>query len=337
MCTQCASNTFRSDADPPGACKTCPATSRTFALGAASEAECMCEQDYFSVAQPGSAEFVCRPVPMGGWAPQGDNRLFAQAEFWRADANASKLFECAYGLCLKELPLPNGTQTGFRCREGHTGHLCAVCQEGWSSSGIYCERCAEGTRWGDWPRAKRAALLTLAVLLIAAAAFLLFLLPLFPRVEAALAALLRPAAARVEQMLDTITLARVSQSRVSQSRTPRASSDASAGRPATPVPRVVPQGSKLHALLEVVQEPLRITIGFWQIVSSFSQNLFVPWPAIYYNLASTLNVVSLKFLQIPALSCVQPAVGFYTARAERALASPGSADAPARTARCSTG
>ena len=47
-------------------------------------------------------------------------------------------------------------------------------------------------------------------------------------------------------------------------------------------------------------------------MSSFSSNLYVPWPSIYYALANSLNVVSLQFLKLPAISCVQPAVSFYT-------------------------
>jgi hypothetical protein len=35
-------------------------------------------------------------------------------------------------------------------------------------------------------------------------------------------------------------------------------------------------------------------------VSSFSANLYVPWPSIYYALANSLNVVSLQFLKLPA-------------------------------------
>lgn len=71
-----------------------------------------------------------------------------------------------------------------------------------------------------------------------------------------------------------------------------------------------------------------------QIVSSFSANLYVPcvpasmqlfvcfqltvfacvrrWPSIYYALANSLNVVSLQFLKLPAIACVQPEVSFYT-------------------------
>ena len=57
---------------------------------------------------------------------------------------------------------------------------------------------------------------------------------------------------------------------------------------------------------------MRIIISFWQVVSSFSNNLYVPWPNVYYALASSLNVVSLQFLKLPAISCIQPQVSFLT-------------------------
>ncbi len=41
-------------------------------------------------------------------------------------------------------------------------------------------------------------------------------------------------------------------------------------------------------------------------MSSFSANLYVPWPEIYYSLANRLSVVSLQFLKLPTLACVQP-------------------------------
>ena len=49
-----------------------------------------------------------------------------------------------------------------------------------------------------------------------------------------------------------------------------------------------------------------------QIVSSFSANLFVPWPSIYFALANALSVVSLQFLKLPDVACVQPDISFFT-------------------------
>ena len=83
--------------------------------------------------------------------------------------------------------------------------------------------------------------------------------------------------------------------------------------------------SRVRVFMDLIAEPVRIVVSFWQVVSSFSSNLYVPWPSLYYSLAQSLNVVSLQFLKLPAVSCVQPEVSFFTsARAHglRVCASP---------------
>ena len=47
-------------------------------------------------------------------------------------------------------------------------------------------------------------------------------------------------------------------------------------------------------------------------MSSFSNNLYVPWPSIFYALSRALNVTSLQFLKLPAFSCVRPQVSWLT-------------------------
>ena len=37
----------------------------------------------------------------------------------------------------------------------------------------------------------------------------------------------------------------------------------------------------------------------------------MPWPSIYYSLANALNVVSLDFLRLPNIACLDPGVSFY--------------------------
>ena len=38
----------------------------------------------------------------------------------------------------------------------------------------------------------------------------------------------------------------------------------------------------------------------------------MPWPSIYYSLANALNVVSLDFLRLPDIACLDPGVSYYT-------------------------
>jgi hypothetical protein len=205
-CTQCPADTYRSASDAPEACVPCPFTSHTFALGATSAKDCLCAVNTFNDLSAANASFACAAVPDGGWAPQADSRLFALDGFWRPHANASRFFRCSAGMCLREEPLPPpAAQRGFKCRAGHTGHLCAVCDEGYAMQGIYCGQCAPGQRFDEWSAARKGGLLFVGIFLLLAAVFLLFFLPLCPRCEAALEAAMQPAVERMERALGTIT------------------------------------------------------------------------------------------------------------------------------------
>jgi hypothetical protein len=132
-CTQCPSDTYRSEGDPPASCIACPETSHTFSLGAKSAAECLCALNTFNDRSGVNNSFSCAAVPEGGWAPQADSRLFALVNYWRPDANVTEFWPCSAGNCLREQLPDNGTQqVGYHCRHGHTGHLCSVCEGGWA-------------------------------------------------------------------------------------------------------------------------------------------------------------------------------------------------------------
>jgi hypothetical protein len=141
VCTQCPADMYRSADDDPAACVACPATSRTFALGATSAADCMCGAGTFGRYAAGN--FSCEPVPSGGWSPLADPRLLALEGHWRPNGNYTKFFSCNAGMCLQEQPVQNGMQPGYACRKGHTGHLCGVCLPDYAYQG--CAR-AHGRR-----------------------------------------------------------------------------------------------------------------------------------------------------------------------------------------------
>ena len=62
---------------------------------------------------------------------------------------------------------------------------------------------------------------------------------------------------------------------------------------------------------EVAAEPLRVIVGFWQVISSFSDTLYVPWPAVYYHYSSGIDVARLQFLALPKLACITPEPSFF--------------------------
>ena len=352
-CTQCPSDSYRSAADPPDACRSCPATSHTFSPGATSVSNCLCATNFFNDVHGGeNGSFACVPVPVGGWAPQADSRLFALDNYWRPDGNHTQFFECSGGMCFKETPPtdPNVTQLGYKCRAGHTGHLCAVCQENWAYQGTYCRQCRPGQQFHEWSKRTQVAVLVTAAGVVTVAVFLLFLLPLFPRTEAMFAQAAMPAVQRMERLLGDIaaqsrpmsagsrpTSAAARARRISHAVEHRLHAlQASAGLPPSR-PRYSRHGghdddvlglaaktntevfaiplehpTRVQVLLETLGQPVKIIISFWQIVSSFSNNLAVPWPSVYYSLASSLSVTSLQFLRLPQINCIQPQVSFFT-------------------------
>ena len=242
-CTQCPADTYRSASDPTDGCISCPATSHTFSLGATSVKECLCAAEHFNDQSGGNASFSCSPVPLGGWAPQADSRLFALESYWRPDASYSQFFKCTTGMCLRETPADvkgvNATQLGYKCRDGHMGHLCAVCDVGYAYQGNYCKQCKDGQRFEDWPMAQRVMIIVIGLAILVLCTFLLFFLPLFPHVEQHLEELLEPAVASMERALGTMTAA----TRPRVSLRPHSARPLSAGarsRPTSPsrVPRV---------------------------------------------------------------------------------------------------
>lgn len=397
-CAQCPADFFRSATDPPEFCLPCPATSHTFALGARSQAACLCAQDYFGAIASGNASegsFSCAPVPNGGWAPQADSRLYALAGWWRPSAAFTTFWPCSSGLCLRELPQNVTPQLGYNCRAGHVGHLCAVCEIGWAYQGNYCVKCKPGTTYPEWSLAKQRGIVVSCVLVTLAVAYLIIFLPLCPETEAWLERTLTPISAWFESVLGSLTSARAgpppprrpdsagrprsaivrpaAEAPLSGTEPEEGGSPVTPMTPASPMPEIVmteldgqprisnvsitsdslsvrassvrslrintssafhsvglpPDASpkvveeppafavkerqtRTGVIMGALGEPVRIVISFWQLVSSFNSSLAVPWPALYTHLASSLNVVSLQFLKLPAISCLQPQQSFLT-------------------------
>ena len=204
-CTECPADTYRSVNDPPNKCLDCPVTSHTFALGATSVTDCLCAENTFNDRSGVNQTFSCAAVPEGGWAPQADSRLFALEGYWRPSANYSQFFSCTNGMCRKEYPADNGTeQLGYNCRDGHTGHLCAVCKQDWAYQGVYCSKCDNTQKYEAWTPAKRGGLIFIGLFLLLNGLFFLFYLPLFPRVEAWTSSMLQPAMDRMERVLTNV-------------------------------------------------------------------------------------------------------------------------------------
>ena len=72
------------------------------------------------------------------------------------------------------------------CLEGHSGVLCAVCQDGYTLQGGFCQPCRDEDAWRSWSRASRGVTIALFVPAGFLLLTLLLLLPLLPAWESAL-------------------------------------------------------------------------------------------------------------------------------------------------------
>ena len=168
------------------ACDACPAASSD----AAEHTQCVCGDGYFDAALGASPSSpVCTACVDGGECVGGV--LLAQEGWWRETPTDAVFLKCREGYCLQESASASAATTGRRlrqtqqgnCADGHSGTLCAVCLDGYTMQGGFCQPCGEGDDWKHWSRASKAITIAFFVpagmLLLA----LLLLLPLLPAVE----------------------------------------------------------------------------------------------------------------------------------------------------------
>ena len=253
-----------------------------------SEAECLCSADTWNDQSGVNGSLYCAAVPLGGWAPEGDTRMFALADHWRPDGEYPEFFPCTVGMCKREEPLENATTPiGHSCRPGHTGHLCAVCIEHWSYQGAYCGSCDPAQSYQNWSAAKRGGLVFIGLAIILVAVYFIFFLPLSPRLDDFLRNLISPATTKLEKMLGDVAKSarpasaggvrpasakaagkreeRKSHAQGARFQIPQTHDDRGADSSfASPAPRLrVHRRSRILVFLDLIQEPIRIVITFW--------------------------------------------------------------------------
>ena len=259
-----------------------------------SKAECLCSVDTWDDGAGLNGSVHCAAVPVGGWAPQADTRMYALANYWRPNGEYPQFYQCTTGMCNREEPNVNTSMSnvslpvGHACRTGHTGHLCAVCHEQWSYQGAYCASCDPSQAYKNWTGAKRGGVVFIGLGIVLVFLYFIFFLPLSPRLDNFLRGLISPATAKLEKMLgDVAKSARpasagarpMSAKAAAQRQARRSSKGAHFHMPqsdhddrrhessfTSPAPRLrVHRRSRILVFIDLIQEPIRIVVTFWQV------------------------------------------------------------------------
>lgn len=255
-----------------------------------------------------AALVACAAVPLGGFSPATINRLYASAGYWRPDADydldssSTVFWPCPVpGFCLEE----NSSitpQLGYQCREGHKGHLCAVCEDGWALQGAFCKRCNVGGDIQHWRDGTVGGTL-FAVIFALCFSTCWLCMPLMPQAENSIKRARRRLEAHLTGQAPRAATVRISTTRLDQL-TPGSTTRASDQQPGK-------KRGRLLRIKELILSPARVLLSFWQIISSFSGSLYVPWPAVYYHVSSAVNVTRLNFISILSIACASPQLSFF--------------------------
>ena len=168
-------------------CDACPASSTD---GQANTA-CVCLDGYYDAMMgANSSAPECTSCEDGGACVGGV--LLAQEGWWRESPTDAVFLKCREGYCLAEEP-PAGPMRrrlaqadAGHCLEGHSGVLCAICQDGYTLQGGFCQPCRQEDAWRSWSRASRGVTIALFVPAGFLLLTLLLLLPLLPAWESAM-------------------------------------------------------------------------------------------------------------------------------------------------------
>ena len=169
------------------ACDACPASSSD-GLG---NTVCLCLDGYYDVALGANTSAPqCTSCADGGACVGGV--LLAQEGWWRESPTDDLFLKCREGYCLAEDPPASSARRRLaqadagHCLDGHSGVLCAICQDGYTLQGGFCKPCRQEDAWRSWSRASRGVTIALFVPAGFLLLTLLLLLPLLPAWESAM-------------------------------------------------------------------------------------------------------------------------------------------------------
>ena len=171
-----------------------------------------------------------------------------------------------------------------RCKIGHTGLLCAVCEDGYGLDRDDCVKCS------DTNSNPYTFLLLLAVVCIVALVIYLW----HRRGNG-------PAGNVSPELLQGLTTNPLGGHSVASSTDPRSSSSSSSGGKAAAVAQ---KSTDLYVLLRVVYQPVRIVVGYIQVVTQIGPVLDLEFPRYIRSVIEALKPFMIDLQSILQLDCL---------------------------------
>ena len=142
QCQECPESTF---ATSTGAelCTACPANTHTVeATGATNQTDCTCKPGFYEPnGRPGKACALC---PSGATCPGGTALPYPSAGFYQ-------ISKSDFHECYPTESCAGGSIKSNQCNEGHTGLMCAQCEDGYFPLNQVCTPCTGSRKAaGTW-------------------------------------------------------------------------------------------------------------------------------------------------------------------------------------------
>eukprot|EP00854_Cymbomonas_tetramitiformis_P002339 gene2339-3066_t len=304
---------------------------------------CLCKSGYFLVMEDGAKSGRCQVCSDGGTCP-GDNLMYAEEDYWRDTLEQRKFYSCRKELCLYQTetdvglskaddPVANAAATldidGSKCKEGHTGPVCAVCNEGWAYQGEFCLECSKSSQAKNWPAWQWVLLV---ILYIIVHSVLHVVLLWWPLLHSGVHKRVRKAYSYAERRM-SILQDGINRHRMSLTDNPlnQFEPDENVTIPVNEKSAQNPISHRtaeeemeeeeedpvdimqdLHDRFEGMLASFRTIINFLQIVTSFTRTMDIPWPTIFYSFSANLAIVRLNMVQLPVMACTSPEPSFYS-------------------------
>eukprot|EP01051_Picozoa_sp_SAG22_P005396 SAG22_NODE_319_length_12493_cov_33.326475_2_plen_727_part_00 len=295
-CLPCAENSISVDGTD---CNSCPADQS----GNPERTECVCPAGcYNSSSTTGDNEAVCvvSNLHTGGVTATATCMPCSQLVCVSCASRGELVIQPGWAgtgadpfFAVAKCPFQHACQGNGACAPGHTGLLCAICEAGYGLTSEHCTRCAAG-----WATLGAAGILAAVV---AVCTILVYFC-------------CRPRQVAVDEHLSINPLSSDGSDRSESS--PR-------GSLSSRVRATADHSSSVYLLLRTVYQPIRIIVGYMQVVTQVGPVLALDYPSGIDSIIQFLKPLAIDLQSLLQLDCLTGKdFGFYTFWLVRVLVIP---------------